>query len=431
MRPLLLTLLACLWACDPAPAPTPSVGATTSTAAAATTTSSSAAPADPAALRAQAEALARRVIIVDGHVDLPHRLQEQKKAKGKIVDDVAGPCPEGNFDYPRAKQGGLDAPFMSIYVPAEYQDKGGAKAYADGLIDIVEGICQAAPDKFAVAKSPADVEAHFKAGKIALPMGIENGAAIEGKLENLKHFYDRGVRYITLTHSEDNDICDSSYATTHKNGGLSAFGEEVVAEMNRLGIMVDVSHISDDAFWEVIKVTKAPVIASHSSLRHFTPGFERNMNDEMVKAVAENGGVVMINYGSSFVNEAARVKRTAAWEAREAFMEKEKIEAGDPRLDAWRKDYEKNNPLPFATVEQVADHIVRVIALAGIDHVGLGSDFDGVGDSLPEGLKDASQLPNLFAVLLARGLDEAAIEKIASGNVLRVWRKVEAIAAAK
>jgi membrane dipeptidase len=404
--------------CDPAPTPAVTTSSVTAPIAGASAT--------PVTAAERAQALAKKFIIVDGHVDLPHRLWEQKQR-----DNPAEPCPEGNFDYPRAKQGGLDAPFMSIYIPAKHQSEGGAKKLADELIDLVEGIAKASPDKFGMAHSVADVRRLFGEGKIALPMGIENGAAIEGKLENLKHFYDRGVRYITLTHSKDNDICDSSYDERHSAKGLTPFGREVVAEMNRLGVMIDVSHVSDDAFWQVIELTKVAVIASHSSLRHFTPGFERNMSDDMVKALAKNGGVVMINFGSSFIDEAARAKRHDAWKAREAFMNERKIDDhGDPQVKRFNEAYEKEHALPFATVEQVADHVMRTIELAGVDHVGLGSDFDGVGDSLPTGLKDAAQLPNLIRVLIERGLDEAAIEKIASGNVLRVWSAVERHAAA-
>ena len=378
----------------------------------------------PVSLEAATE-VARQTLVVDGHVDLPFRLFEQKEKKGAITDDVSQRLSEGNFDWVRARAGGLDAPFMSIYVPARHQTEGGAKALADELIDIVEAIAKAHPEQFAIAKSVAEVERAFAAGMVALPMGIENGAAIEGSLDNLRHFHERGVRYITLTHSEDNDICDSSYATTHRHQGLSAFGKDVVREMNRLGVMVDVSHISDDAFWQVMEVSDVPVIASHSSCRHFTPGFERNMSDDMIRRMKDNGGVVMINYGSGFLTEAARSTRTAMWEARRAFMAERKLERDAPEVEAWDAKYEAEHDLPLATVEDVADHIDHVVKLAGIDHVGLGSDFDGVGDSLPIGLEDAEKLPNLFFALMKRGYTRADLTKIASANLLRVWRAVE------
>jgi membrane dipeptidase len=381
-----------------------------------------------AQLLRRARSLAKRILIVDGHVDLPYRLYSGRKS-GQVTEDVRKRTEKGDFDHPRAVEGGLDAPFMSIYIPAKHQTTGGAKALADYLIDMVESLVTGAPDKFALAHTPAQIEKNFADGKISLPMGIENGAAIEGKLENLTHFFDRGVRYITLTHSKDNAICDSSYDERHSHGGLTAFGRDVVAEMNRLGIMIDVSHISDQAFEQVMTLSRAPVIASHSSCRHFTPDWERNMADAMIKRLAKNGGVIMINYGSSFLDDKARRERSKMWKALEKYMKEHDIEHGDPRLKAFKQKFVKDHPMPFATVEQVADHIDHVVKLTSIDHVGLGSDFDGVGDSLPTGLKDASQLPHLIAVLLARGYNEADIAKIGSGNVLRVWRAVEKYAA--
>jgi membrane dipeptidase len=380
----------------------------------------------PQTLEERAQLLAQRLVIVDGHIDLPYRLEKGRNQAGEISEDVTQRTEEGDFDWVRAKAGGLDAPFMSIYVPAHHQTDGGAKALADKLIDSVEAIASAAPDKFVVAKRVADVTSAFIHRKVALPLGIENGAALEGKLENVKHFHGRGVRYITLTHSKDNDICDSSYDDSRTHGGLSAFGKEVVAEMNRLGIMIDVSHISDDAFWQVMEETKVPVIASHSSCRHFTPGFERNMSDEMIERLASVGGVIMINYGSTFLTAEARAWSDEFKKARTAFSAERKVEGWDhPEMKAFIEQYKTEHPLPRASVTDVADHIQHVIELVGVDHVGLGSDFDGVGDSLPSGLEDASKLPNLLAELLRRGVSEKDIAKICGINVLRVWAKVE------
>ncbi|XP_020907881.1 putative dipeptidase CPSG_01350 [Exaiptasia diaphana] len=289
---------------------------------------------------------------------------------------------------------------MSIYIPAEYQETGGAKDFADSLIDMVEKFETDHPDKFDVVSSIDEVLAAKAAGKVALPLGIENGAAVEDDLANLEHFFNRGVRYITLTHSKNNQICDSSYEEpdNRKWNGLSPFGKEVVAEMNRLGIMIDISHVSDDAFYQVMELSQAPAIASHSSCRHFTPGFERNMDDEMIRKLAENGGVIQINFGSE-------------------------------ELNAYIESYREQNPFPYATLDDVVAHIDHVVKLVGIDHVGLGSDYDGVGDSLPEGLKDVSEFPNLIEALLVKGYSDEDIEKILSGNVIRVWKAVEAKAA--
>ncbi|MGH9870309.1 MAG: subclass B3 metallo-beta-lactamase [Candidatus Polarisedimenticolia bacterium] len=371
-------------------------------------------------LQARAAELARRFIIVDTHIDVPDRLVKKQD------EDLSVRTPDGDFDHPRAAAGGLDAPFMSIYVPASYQKTGGAKAYADGLIDLVESFSRKWPDKFALATSPADVRRNAEAGLISLPMGMENGAPVEDDLANLKHFFDRGIRYITLTHGEDNQICDSSYNKGERRWrGLSPFGRQVVEEMNRLGIMVDVSHISDEAVRQVMEMTRAPAIASHSSCRHFTPGWERNMSDELIQALAAKGGVIMINFGSSFLTHEARVSYDAHSTAAKAFREKQGIDSEDPKAkefsEAWWKEHRK----VYATVDDVVAHIDHVVELAGIDHVGIGSDFDGVGDSLPVGLKDVSAYPSLIAALLKRGYSERDIEKICGGNLLRVWTEVE------
>ncbi|MCF6360718.1 MAG: dipeptidase [Cyclobacteriaceae bacterium] len=343
-----------------------------------------------AELHQLADSLAHTFIIVDGHVDIPYRMWNNP-------EDISVRTENGHFDYVRAKEGGLDAPIMSIYIPSSKEDNG-AKMLADSLIDLVEDLTKEHPDKFAIATSPAQIKAQFAKGLISLPMGMENGAPIEHKLENIKYFYDRGIRYITLTHAKANHISDSSYDSIRLWNGLSPFGEEVVAEMNRVGIMVDISHVSDSAFYDVLAVTKVPVIASHSSCRHFTPGLERNVSDDMIKALAKNGGVIHINFGSFFLDP--------------AFAE------------------EKRDTTYFTKASQIADNIDRVVELAGIDFVAFGSDFDGVGD-LPEDVKDVSQLPNVLYELLKRGYSAEDIEKICNKNTFRVWQQVEDYAKGK
>ena len=373
-------------------------------------------------LKARANELAQKFIITDGHIDLPWRLHKNG------YEDISVRTPGGDFDYVRAKQGGLDAPFMSIYVPATYQVTGGAKEMALELMNSVKRITTDHPDKFEMAYSISDVERIFNEGKIALPMGMENGAPIEGDLDNIQFFFDEGIRYITLTHSEDNDICDSSYnlgERTHK--GLSDFGKEVVLEMNRVGIMVDISHVSDDAFYQIMDVTQVPAIASHSSARHFTPGFERNMSDDMIKRLAENGGVIQINFGSSFVTQESQDKRKKNSEAVSAFAKENNLESDDPRVKEFAKKVAIDNPV-FCDVTDVADHFDHVVKLVGIDHVAFGSDYDGVGDTLPYGLKDASTFPNLIYHLLKRGYSEEDIEKICYKNIWRVWKATEEFA---
>jgi len=371
----------------------------------------------------EAQRIARSSIIVDSHIDVPMKLAMK-------APDLSLANESGDFDYPRAVAGGLNAPFMSIYTPASYEAEGKSKAAAEMLIDLVEEMIATAPDKFALATSVADVRSQFDAGLISLPMGMENGSPIDGDLANLQHFYDRGIRYITPAHSLSNHLSDSSYDENRQWNGLSQFGKEAIREMNRLGIMVDVSHVSDEAFWQILEISGAPLIASHSSARSFTPGFERNMNDEMIVAMAEKGGVVQINFGSTFVNQTARDYGDARKAAGKEYL------IGHPDLTEayiWEKYpaiyAEEHGPLPFATVDDVLDHFDHVVKLAGVDHVGIGSDYDGVGDSLPTGLKDVSSYPNLVAGLLQRGYSEEDIRKILGENLLRVWAAVEAYAA--
>lgn len=373
-------------------------------------------------LAGRAARLARDYLIVDTHVDVPYRLMEK-------MEDISVRTESGDFDYPRAREGGLDAPFMSIYVPAEYQEKGGARDYADGLIDMVEKFQADWPDKFAIARSPADVRRLFAEGIIALPMGMENGAPIEDDLANVGHFQRRGIRYITLTHSKNNQICDSSYEKERKWEGLSPFGRQVVAEMNRVGIMIDVSHLSDATVRQVMELSSAPVIASHSSCRKFTPGWERNMDDESIRLLASNGGVIQINFGSAFLDEAANRQSVQLWDELRPFMEDNGLTSGDPRVEEYREQYFKDSPKVYAGISTIVDHIDHVVELVGINHVGFGSDFDGVGDSLPAGLKDVSGYPNLIRALLERGYGEEDIRKICGENLLRVWAEVERIAA--
>ena len=376
---------------------------------------------DDAHRKEKAHRLAHEYIIVDGHVDIPYRLHNR-------YEDISLRTARGDFDYVRAVEGGLDAPFMSIYIPAN-REGNGAKALADTLIDMVYDFQKKWPDKYAVATSVDAVRTQFaKSGLISLPMGMENGAPIEGKLENVKYFHNRGIRYITLTHSKDNHICDSSYDTTRTWKGLSPFGQTLITEMNRAGIMVDVSHISDDAFYQVMEIAKAPVIASHSSCRYFTPGFERNMSDDMIKRLAANGGVIMINFGSSFLSKHYLDKEDVVRDEIRAYRQKNSLSFGDPELDEFIAKVREKHDFRNVDISVVADHIDHVVKLVGVDNVGLGSDFDGVGPSLPVGLEDASKYPNLIYLLLKRGYSDEDIRKICGENALRVWSKVEEVA---
>ncbi|MBK8701607.1 MAG: dipeptidase [Saprospiraceae bacterium] len=368
-----------------------------------------------------ANALSHKFIIVDGHVDLPSRIKVQyfrfqKEYLGLPIDSK-----EGDFDFVRSKKGGLDAPFMSIYIPSALETPG-AKMLADSLILMVEGIAAQNPAYYTMARTPAEVEEIFKSGKIALPMGMENGSPLDNT-EDVAYYRNRGICYITLTHAKNNKICDSSYDTTRLWNGLSPFGERIVQEMNNQGVMVDVSHISDSSFYDVMRTCKVPVIASHSAARRFTPGFERNMSDDLIRKMKINGGVIMVNFGTSFLDGSISDTNRANEAALDNLLKRKGVSPESQEGKKLIHEFRQKSPYLYADVEKVADHIDHIVALAGIDHVGLGSDFDGVGDSLPKGLKDVADYPNLLASLLRRGYTEGDIEKICYKNIFRVWNK--------
>ena len=362
--------------------------------------------------------LAQRSLIIDTHIDVPYRLFDDWA-------DVTQSTKDGDFDYHRARSGGLNIPFMSIYTPAEAEEEGTSYALANQLIDSVEALVGRAPGKFVIVKTTHDAKQAMENGLIGLAMGMENGSPIDGKLENLAFFHDRGISYITLAHSLSNHISDSSYDEERKWHGLSPFGKEVVAEMNRLGIMVDISHVTDEAFYQVLAISKTPVIASHSSPRHFTPDWERNMSDEMIKALAKNGGVIQINFGSSFVNKEARDWRETMVELRDIYLEANGLDKHDDESKQFEQDYRLEHPYPYATLDDLVANFEHVIGLVGAEHVGIGSDFDGVGDSLPAGMKDVSYYPALIEALLKREYTVDVIQAIMGGNLMRVWSEVE------
>ena len=326
-------------------------------------------------LRARAERLARECILVDGHVDLPYRLKVENFRYTKEFLGIPVESGEGDFDYVRARAGGLDAPFMSVYIPAAQQGPNGygGRALADSLISLVEGVAATSPDRFAVATHPDSVRAQFARGVMSLPMGMENGAPLAYP-EDVAHFARRGIRYVTLTHALDNHICDSSYDTTGTWGGLSPYGALLLDELTARGIMIDISHVSDSAAYQVLRRVDVPVIASHSSLRHFTPDFERNMPDSMLGELARNGGVVMINFGSTFLDAEVAAERNRLREEAGALLEARGLAFGDEAAVPILDSLEAVTELPFADVELVADHVDRAVRLAGVGHVGFGSD---------------------------------------------------------
>ena len=372
----------------------------------------------------RAAALAQRHLIVDTHIDAPYRYYRNPATIGESA-------PDREFDYARARQGGLNVAFMSIYTPASAAEAGEARSLADRLIDDVEALAVDYPDRFAIATCADDVAPLRRAGVVALALGMENGSPLAHPpagadhadlRESVRHFFERGIRYVTPAHSKSNEYADSSYDENERWGGLSDAGKELVAALNEVGVMIDISHLSDKAAAQAIDLSKAPVIASHSSLRHYIPGFHRNMTDAMMKALAARGGVLQINFGSGFVSAPAR-----RWaEKRDAAL----ADLGDQLADATMRRslleaFRRDNPYPFATVETVLDHIDRAVELTSAKHVGLGSDFDGVGDTLPLGLKDVGDYPKLIDGLLRRGYDDEAIADILGLNLMRAWRAVE------
>jgi len=369
---------------------------------------------------ARARALAHEVLLLDSHIDIPYRLEEHD-------EDLSGRTQYGDFDFPRARMGGLDAVFAAVYVSPEREADGTAAAFAEATIDRVRAFWKKWPDCFQPARSPQELRRRFGNGRVSILLGIENGAPIQGDLKQVQHFYDRGVRYITLCHGRSNHICDSSYDSERRWHGLSPFGRRLVAEMNRVGMMIDVSHISDEAFWDVLECTRAPVIASHSGCRQFTPGWERNLSDDMIRALAEAGGIIQVNFGGMFCSTQVNREYRRRWEQMDAHIEAHDLKG--PARAEFIEEYCKAHPIGRAHVRDVARHIDHVVRLVGVEHVGLGSDFDGVGPHVPVGLEDVSAYPNLLAELLAMGYSEDDLRNICGENFLRVWQAIEDAAA--
>jgi membrane dipeptidase len=375
-----------------------------------------AAEATPAARK-----LAQDAIIVDTHIDAPTELMKQWVDLG--VDQPR------EFDFPKARAGGLDVAFMSIYTSSGQDDDGSAWNIANRMIDAVDALAFRHPEKFALLRSPREVEALRRLDLVLLPLGMENGAPIGNDIGKLKFFFERGVRYITLTHSANNRIADSSYAIEKKWNGLSPFGREVVAEMNRLGMMIDVSHLSDAAVAQSVELSRAPVVATHSALRHFTPGFERNLSDELAKAIAAKDGVIQIPFGNAFVDPKSAAKTQAYFVDYNQYLQQHAAGKTNQTVAEFDAAWDIANPPLPVKMEAVLDQIDYGVKLVGINHIGIGSDFDGVGGALPDGLKTAADYPNLISGLQARGYSDSDLRKILGGNLLRVWRAVETAAA--
>lgn len=384
----------------------------------------------PAPVSAKARAIHESALIIDTHVDTPLRMLEEGF-------DLGAPPPGdvGHLDLARARAGNLGAAFFSIWVePREFAGQETHRALR--LIDTVLSAVERRPDQLVLALSSKDIVAarSGKQKKLAALMGVEGGHAIQNDLGVLRDFYRLGVRYMTLTWSNTNDWADSSgdlqEARVKHHDGLTDFGRDVVREMNRLGMLVDVSHVSDKTFFDTLEVTKAPVIASHSSARALTD-HPRNMTDEMLKAVAANGGVVMVNFFSMFIDDTYRKAYAAGAPERDAANAalKARNKDADP-VTRFRAEMALGRELaarvkrpPFESLVNHIDHVARV---AGVDHVGLGSDFDGI-NSTPEGIDSVADLPRITEALLARGYTRKQLHKILGGNLLRVFREAERV----
>jgi membrane dipeptidase len=368
--------------------------------------------------------LAALLFVVDGHADTPQFLLD-------LETDLTRPS-EQMVDLPKARRGGLGGEFFSIWVDPQVYAAHPARRALD-LIDAVRTQVERHPRDLTLAVTASQVEAAQKAGKLAVLLGVEGGHALEGDLRMLRNFHRLGVRYMTLTWSNTNDLGDSSgdveKPEVKHHGGLTALGRQAVEEMNRLGMLVDISHVADKTFFDAVEVSRAPLIASHSSCRALT-NHPRNMTDEMLRAVAKNGGVVMVNFFSAFVDEdfrkAFEALRPEENKAIEAVNEKYKDDAAG-RTRAWfevGRQFAARIPRP--PLKSLIDHIEHVAKVAGVDHAGIGSDFDGI-PSLPQGIDSAADLPKIATELRKRGFSQADVAKIYSGNILRVMRKAEAV----
>ena len=364
-----------------------------------------------------------RAPLIDGHNDLPWQYRVRAGNHLERIDlagDTSRLDPPMHTDLARLRAGRLGAQFWALFLPSRFEGPGAARALFE-QIDVTVRMIERYPEVFEQAGTADDIERIFAAGRIASVLAIEGGHAIEGSLAVLRQAYACGARYMTLTHNETIAWADAA-TDDPRHGGLTAFGREVVREMNRLGMMVDLSHVAPATMHDAMDTSAAPVIFSHSSARALCD-HPRNVPDELLVRVGEGGGIVMATFVPPFVSQAARVHRGLG-EAEERRLQAEGVDA--ETVERKMAEWLDANPAPRATLEQVADHIDHLSATAGVDHVGIGSDFDGI-TMVPIGLEDVSKYPALIAELLRRGYRDEEVEKIAGANLLRVMREVEAV----
>ena len=380
--------------------------------------------ADPDALMARAKALHKAVPLIDGHNDFPWALREANPARDLAALDLrAHLAPPIMTDIPRLRAGGVSGQFWSVWVPPSLSGDAAVRTTLE-QIDVVHRMVAKYPDTFQLALTADDVDRAFKAGKIASLIGMEGGHSINNSMATLRQMYVVGARYMTLTHTHNTDWADSA-TDKPEHHGLTPFGEAVVHEMNRLGMLVDLSHVSPETMAAALRVSKAPVIFSHSSARAICD-HPRNVPDDILREVTANGGVVMVNFYPNFLVPEGVKQATELYALQRTL---EDAHPGDMKaVEAGMNEYRKSHPLPKATVKLVADHVDHVKQVAGVDHVGIGSDFDGI-DITPEGLEDVSKYPALTAELLSRGWSDEDVKKFLGLNVLRALRQAEAVAA--
>lgn len=369
----------------------------------------------------KALAIHRDALLIDGHNDLPYELRAKDGPSFRNID-LSRPQKAFNTDIERLRKGNVGAQFWSAYVPASTAHKGTAIRMTMEQIDIIHEMARRYPDTFEMASGTADIHRIYKSGKIACLIGVEGGHSIDNSIGVLRDYYRLGVRYMTLTHSESLDWADSC-SDAPKANGLTQLGESVVREMNRLGMLVDLSHVSDTTMKAALKVTKAPVIFSHSSARAVA-NHPRNVPDDVLKLVKDNGGVVMVNFFSGFVTpEGARATQKMLEFAREL---KKKYPDDEAKYREAYRAWAKENDYAAGSVHDIVDHIEHIVKVAGIDHAGIGSDFDGV-NKLPKQMSDVSCYPYITQVLVDRGYSREQIHKILGGNLMHVFAAAEKV----
>jgi membrane dipeptidase len=366
-------------------------------------------------LWSQAVKICQNNIIIDSHIDWPDRLHRQP-------EDISKPSEYGDFDLIRARKGGLNAVCSVVFIEGGSSVIEGQRI-ADSLHGIIEFYPSSYPDKFAYARNPDDIKRNFKNHLFSIVLCMENAIPMGNNLEYLQYLKEKGYAYITLNHSKSNQIGDSSYDPERLWNGLSPLGHTVIKNMNQLGIMIDISHSTDSAVFQVIRYSEAPIIASHSSCRHFTPGYERNLSDTLIKAIAAKNGIVMINFGSQFLDSLCNQNINYLLDWFDSTGVDRRSKEGLEMIDKFKQNHKL-----LSNSKQVADHIDHVVKLVGIDFVGIGSDYDGIGPSQPEDMPDVSSYPVLVMELLVRSYTEDNIKKILSENFLRVWNNVIEVA---